>query len=99
MPASTLAAYGATSRNSRETFVAAATKIGLGLWDIPPCVTFFAPVLARRDHGLAEAFADLLAEFDIEVDIFVRILAFPGEIFGLQRRSWHLISRAVSSDG
>jgi uncharacterized protein len=32
------------SRNSQENFLAAAAKIGLGLRDIPPCVTFFAPV-------------------------------------------------------
>jgi uncharacterized protein len=43
-PASALAAYGAVSRNSQENFLAAAAKIGLGLRDIPPCVTFFAPV-------------------------------------------------------
>jgi urea carboxylase-associated protein 2 len=43
-PASTLAAFGATTRNTHENFLAAAAKIGLGLRDIPPCVTFFAPV-------------------------------------------------------
>ena len=43
-PASTSAAYGATTRNTQENFVAGAAKIGLGVRDIPPCVTFFAPV-------------------------------------------------------
>src|SRR6266436_1309528 len=43
-PASTLAAFGAASRNTHENFLAAAAKVGLGLRDIPPCVTFFAPV-------------------------------------------------------
>ena len=43
-PASTLAAYGATSRNTQENFVAGAAKIGLGVRDIPPCVSFFAPL-------------------------------------------------------
>jgi urea carboxylase-associated protein 2 len=43
-PASTLAAFGVASRNTQENFLAAAAKIGLGLRDIPPCVTFFAPV-------------------------------------------------------
>jgi len=43
-PASTLVAYGATSRNTQENFIAGAAKIGLGVRDIPPCVTFFAPV-------------------------------------------------------
>lgn len=43
-PASTRAAFGAATRNTQENFLAAAAKIGLGLRDIPPCVTFFAPV-------------------------------------------------------
>ena len=43
-PASTLATFGAVARNSHDNFLAAATKIGLSLRDIPPCVTFFAPV-------------------------------------------------------
>lgn len=43
-PASTLAAFGVTSRNTQENFIAGAAKIGLGVRDIPPCVTFFAPV-------------------------------------------------------
>jgi hypothetical protein len=43
-PASTRDAFGETTRNTHENFLAAAAKIGLGLRDIPPCVTFFAPV-------------------------------------------------------
>ncbi|KJC54112.1 urea carboxylase [Bradyrhizobium sp. LTSPM299] len=43
-PASTAAAYGATTRNTQENFVAGAAKIGLGVRDIPSCVAFFAPV-------------------------------------------------------
>ena len=43
-PASTVAAYGEVSRNTHENFLAAASKLGLGLRDIPPCVSFFAPV-------------------------------------------------------
>jgi hypothetical protein len=43
-PASTRAAVGTTTRNTHENFLAAAAKIGLGLRDIAPCVTFFAPV-------------------------------------------------------
>jgi urea carboxylase-associated protein 2 len=43
-PASTFAAFGATTRNTQENFLAAAAKIGLDVRDIPPCVTFFAPV-------------------------------------------------------
>jgi len=48
-PASTSAAYGVTSRNTLENFVAGAAKIGLGVRDIPPCVTFFAPVSLDAD--------------------------------------------------
>jgi uncharacterized protein len=72
-PASTLAAFGTTTRNSRENFIAAAAKIGLGPRDIPPCVTFFAPVsvdssgrfvwnAARKQSG---DFVDLRAEMDV----------------------------------
>src|SRR6266478_3455968 len=43
-PASAAAAYGAASRNTQENFTAGAAKVGLGPRDIPPCVTFFAPV-------------------------------------------------------
>jgi urea carboxylase-associated protein 2 len=72
-PASTQAAYGVTSRNSQENFLAAAAKIGLGLRDIPPCVTFFAPV-SLDDEGRfiwnagkkrAGDFVDLRAEMNL----------------------------------
>src|ERR1700688_1853064 len=43
-PASTLDACGEAARNTQENFIAGAAKIGLGVRDIPPCVTFFAPV-------------------------------------------------------
>lgn len=49
-PATTLAAYGETSRNTQENFIAGAAKIGLSVRDIPPCVTFFAPV-SLDDNG------------------------------------------------
>jgi urea carboxylase-associated protein 2 len=72
-PASTLAAFGATTRNTHENFVAAATKIGLGLRDIPPCVTFFAPVsidaegrfLWNAGRKRAGDFVDLRAEMNL----------------------------------
>jgi urea carboxylase-associated protein 2 len=48
-PASTLERFGAVGRNTRENFIAAASKLGLGVRDIPPCVTFFAPV--TTDHA------------------------------------------------
>src|SRR3984957_10997034 len=43
-PASAYQAYGETSRNTHENFIAAAAKLGLSLRYIPPCVSFFAPV-------------------------------------------------------
>jgi uncharacterized protein YcgI (DUF1989 family) len=72
-PASALAAYGEVSRNTHENFLAAASKLGLGLRDIPPCVSFFAPVSvdaagrfiwngARKRPG---DFVDLRAETDL----------------------------------
>lgn len=72
-PASALAAYGEPSRNSQENFLAAASKLGLGLRDIPPCVTFFAPVSLDADgrfawNGVrkkAGDFVDLRAEMDL----------------------------------
>jgi len=72
-PASAFAAYGEVSRNTHENFLAAASKLGLGLRDIPPCVSFFAPVSvdatgrfvwngARKRAG---DFVDLRAETDL----------------------------------
>jgi uncharacterized protein len=72
-PASTLAAFGESARNTLDNFLAAASKLGLGLRDIPPCVTFFAPVsldaagrfiwtAARKQPG---DFVDLRAEVDL----------------------------------
>ncbi|WP_213774534.1 urea amidolyase associated protein UAAP1 [Bradyrhizobium sp. dw_78] len=74
-PASTHAAFGETTRNTQENFLAAAAKIGLGARDIPPCVTFFAPVSldaagrfvwnpGRKRVG---DFVDLRAEMDLVV--------------------------------
>jgi len=72
-PASTVAAFGATARNSQENFLAAASKIGLDVRDIPPCVTFFAPVTLdeagrfRWQAGRKRPgdFADLRAEMNL----------------------------------
>lgn len=72
-PASTLAAFGTTTRNTQENFLAAASKIGLDVRDIPPCVTFFAPVSlddAGRFRWLEGRkrpgdFVDLRAEMNI----------------------------------
>ena len=72
-PQSTLAAYGETTRNTQDNFLAAASKLGLGLRDIAACMTFFAPVAvdaegrfvwnaARKKAG---DFVDLRAEMDL----------------------------------
>jgi uncharacterized protein YcgI (DUF1989 family) len=71
-PDSTLAAYGMTSRNTQENFIAGAAKIGLGVRDIPPCVTFFAPVsldtngrfVWNQDRKRPGDFVDLRAEMN-----------------------------------
>jgi len=71
--ASAAAAYGGAARNTHDNFLAAAAKIGLSLRDIPPCVTFFAPVsvdaggrfvwnAARKQRG---DFVDLRAEMNL----------------------------------
>lgn len=72
-PASVFAAYGEPSRNTQENFLAAASKIGLGLRDIPPCVTFFAPVSVDEEGRFVwnggrkkpGDFVDLRAEMDL----------------------------------
>jgi uncharacterized protein len=74
-PASTRERFGEASRNTRENFIAAAAKVGLGARDIPPCVTFFAPVatddagrLVWRDgRKQAGDFVDLRAEMNLIV--------------------------------
>jgi len=70
-----LAAFGATRRNTQENFLAAAAKIGLDIRDIPPCVTFFAPVslddagrfLWNPDRKRPGDFVDLRAEMNLVV--------------------------------
>jgi uncharacterized protein len=74
-PASTVAASGERGRNTQENFLAAASKIGLDVRDIPPCVTFFAPVSLdeagrfRWVEGRKRAgdFVDLRAEMNLIV--------------------------------
>ena len=71
-PASTLSAFGTPGRNTQENFLAAASKIGLDIRDIPPCVTFFAPI-ALDDAGRfcwkgrkrSGDFVDLRAEMNL----------------------------------
>ena len=71
--ASARAAYGEGARNTHDNFLAAAAKLGLGLRDIPPCVTFFAPVSLDAEgrflwNGGAKRpgdFVDLRAESDL----------------------------------
>jgi uncharacterized protein len=72
-PASTLSAFGAPARNTQENFLAAASKIGLDVRDIPPCVTFFAPISLDEagcfgwQQGLKRSgdFVDLRAEMNL----------------------------------
>jgi uncharacterized protein YcgI (DUF1989 family) len=60
-------------RNTHENFLAAAAKIGLGVRDVPPCVTFFAPVsldangrfLWTAGRKRAGDFVDLRAETNL----------------------------------
>jgi hypothetical protein len=71
--ASTLAAFGEVGRNTHDNFLLAASKLGLGLRDIPPCVTFFAPVSLDADGRFVwnavckrpGDFVDLRAEMDL----------------------------------
>ena len=72
---STLRRYGQGFRNTRDNFLLAAAKLGLGARDIPPCMTFFAPVHTDADGVFVwEAnkrkigdFVDLRAEMDLLV--------------------------------
>jgi urea carboxylase-associated protein 2 len=74
-PASVLAATGAGGRNTQENFLAAVSKIGLGVRDISPCITFFAPValdeagrfLWQQGRKRAGDFVDLRAEMNLIV--------------------------------
>jgi urea carboxylase-associated protein 2 len=74
-PASTLAAFGTTTRNTQENFLAAASKIGLDVRDISPCVTFFAPVAVdeagrfcwQEGRKRPGDFVDLRAEMNLIV--------------------------------
>lgn len=74
-PASAVARFGTPARNTRENFLAAAAKVGLGIPDIPPCITFFAPVSTdetgrfvwRKDRKRAGDFVDLRAEMNLIV--------------------------------
>lgn len=74
--ATNAARYGvADTRNTRDNFILAAGKLGLGRRDVAPCISFFAPVSvdaegrfqwgANRRH--AGDFVDLRAEMDLLV--------------------------------
>ena len=76
--ASTAAKFGiANLRNSRDNFILAASKHGLGTRDIPPAVTFFAPVMVdptgrfgwQEERRQAGDFIDLRAEMDLIIAI------------------------------
>lgn len=62
-------------RNSRDNFILAVAKHGLGRRDIPPCITFFAPVRTdaegrfvwQADAVKPGVFVDLRAEMNVLV--------------------------------
>ena len=64
-------------RNSRENFLLAAGKLGLGPRDVGPCITFFAPVVTGAEghfhwkDGVLKPgdYIDLRAEMDIVVTL------------------------------
>ncbi|MDO8420927.1 MAG: DUF1989 domain-containing protein [Parvibaculum sp.] len=72
-----------SGRNTRDNFILLAAKHGLGKSDIPPCVTFFAPVgvnalgLFEWNELAAQSgdYVDLRAEIDVLV--FVSNCAHP----------------------
>jgi hypothetical protein len=72
-PASTQTAFGVPGRNTQENFLAAASKIGLDIRDIPSCVTFFAPVTVddagrfrwQEQRKRPGDFVDLRAEMNL----------------------------------
>ncbi len=77
-PASNARKYGNPAlRSTRENMLLAAGKHGLGLRDLAPVITFFAPVVVAKDGRLswrdgfvtAGDFVDLRAELDLIVAI------------------------------
>ena len=67
----------AEPRSTRENFVAATAKLGLQRRDIPPCISFFAPVIVdgagrfqwQEERKRPGDFVDLRAEMDLLVVI------------------------------
>ncbi len=107
-PASTAAAYGSAGRNTHDNFLGAAAKVGLGLRDIPPCATFFAPVSVdakgrfvwNGGRKRAGDFVDLRAEMNLGAG-GVELSASARS--GAARRDWsnhaHPPPRACSRHG
>ncbi|HEY0236764.1 MAG TPA: DUF1989 domain-containing protein, partial [Afipia sp.] len=76
--ATNIARFGAGGlRNTRDNFVLAAGKLGLGRRDVMPCISFFAPVSVdddgrfhwHEDRRHAGDFVDLRAEMDLLIAI------------------------------
>jgi urea carboxylase-associated protein 2 len=71
--ASNLKRYGEGYRNTRDNLILAALKLGLGAADLPPCISFFAPVRVdaagravwQADKVSPGDFVDLRAEMDL----------------------------------
>lgn len=74
-PRSNARRYGEAHRNTRDNFLLAAQKLGLGERDVPPCLSFFAPVRVdgdgrfqwHEDRRAGGDFVDLRAEMDLLV--------------------------------
>lgn len=69
--------FGGTHRNTRDNFLLAAMKLGLDPRDIPPCLTFFAPVRTdaegrfvwHEDKRTGGDYVELRAEMDLLIAI------------------------------
>ena len=64
-------------RNTRDNFVLAAQKLGMGARDVPPCISFFAPVRVdgegrfvwHEERRTGGDYVDLRAEMDLLVAV------------------------------
>jgi urea carboxylase-associated protein 2 len=73
--------YEGTHRNTRDNFLLAALKLGLQPRDIPPCITFFAPVRVD-DEGRLVWHADKVSpgdyvELRAEMDLLIAVSNCP----------------------
>lgn len=79
--ATTLKKYGEGHRNTRDNFLLAALKLGLGERDIPPCITFFAPLRVDQQgrfvwHNERQNEGDYV-ELRAEMDLLIALSNCP----------------------